>query len=338
MDHVAIDLGGRKSQICARRSSGEIFAEVAVPTAALEEWLAKLPKSRVIMETCAESIAISRYARQSGHDVRVVPATLVRSLGVGARRIKTDIRDARALSEASCRMELRGVHMRSNLARQRQIALGMRAGLVSARTLLINTVKGWLRTEVQSIGKHTAATFPEAVEDKFGEALPACVASQLVAIRALTEQIKTADKTLVSVAKADDIIARLMTVPGIGPTTATCFAAVVDTPERFPNTKALCSYLGLTPGESSSSDTVRRTGITKAGPPMLRQLLVQCAWTVWNHKTNTPLAQWASAIADRRGKRVAVVALARKLAAVMFAIWRDGTPYRFALTIREAAM
>src|SRR5260370_28204017 len=102
MDHCAIDLGGRKSQICVRDSQGQVLHEDRWDTASLPEYLRQLPRCRVILETCAEAFRIADAAKAAGHEVRVVPGTVVRMLGVGDRRTKTDRRDAQALSEASC--------------------------------------------------------------------------------------------------------------------------------------------------------------------------------------------------------------------------------------------
>ena len=106
MNHVAIDLGARESQICVRSAKGKILEEQKVTTKGLSKYFKKMKRSRVILETCAESFAVADWAKAAGHTVQVVPASLVRSLGVGSRGIKTDIRDARHLSSASCRMEL----------------------------------------------------------------------------------------------------------------------------------------------------------------------------------------------------------------------------------------
>src|SRR5450432_3253891 len=106
MEHVAIDLGGRKSQICIRVADGTVVREGLVPNETIKELLKGRPKSRVVVETCAEAFAIADVALSVGHEVRVVPATLVKSLGVGARRTKTDRRDARTISEVSCRIDL----------------------------------------------------------------------------------------------------------------------------------------------------------------------------------------------------------------------------------------
>src|SRR5512140_2195381 len=99
MDHIAIDLGGRESQICVRGPEGKILEEKRITTLALPRFLAGREKSVVVMETCTEAFRIADAARAAGHVVKVVAATLVKQLGVGARRTKTDQRDAQALSE-----------------------------------------------------------------------------------------------------------------------------------------------------------------------------------------------------------------------------------------------
>jgi hypothetical protein len=109
MEHIAIDLGGRESQICVRGPEGEIIEESRHPTARLSSYLKRRPPSRVILETSAEAFKVADQAIQLGHDVRVVPATLVPSLGVGSRGVKTDRRDAQILSEVSSRVDLPSV-------------------------------------------------------------------------------------------------------------------------------------------------------------------------------------------------------------------------------------
>jgi len=115
----------------------------------LPAFLAARPRSRVVVETCSEAFGIADAALQAGHEVRIVPSTLVRSLGVGARWLKTDRRDAQVLSEVSCRIDWPSVHVPTAQARQRKTLCGMREALVSARTKLVNTVRGWLRAEAQ---------------------------------------------------------------------------------------------------------------------------------------------------------------------------------------------
>jgi transposase len=330
MDHVTIDLGSKKSQICVRSSEGEIVEEKRWETWDLKRYLAGRPKSRVIVETCAEAFGVAALAKELGHETRIVPATLVRTLGVGARRTKTDQRDARALSEVSCRVDLPSVHIPKAESRERKTFCGMRDSLVGARTKVINTVRGWLRGQGQRLGKGSRATFTERVRAACGADLPDYVERQLRVVEALTAEINDADKELEAQAAQDETSRRLMTVPGVGPLTAIRYVAAIDDVGRFANAHQVESYLGLVPGESSSSERQQRLSITKAGPPALRWVLVQAAWalrTRCRQPTAVPLQLWAHRIELRRGKRIATVALARKLAGILYAIWRDGTGY-----------
>jgi transposase len=162
---------------------------------------------------------------------------------------------------------------------------------------------------------------------KLGVELPSPVQRQLEMIDQLTQQIAKANEELEQMALADPVTRRLMTVPGVGPVTATRFVAALDEVERFPDAHRVESYIGLTPGEDSSSDRQRRTSITKAGSTKVRWALVQAAWTLRRCRSHDPMVQWCLEVEKRRGKRVAVVALARKLAGVLYAMWRDGTVY-----------
>ena len=137
-------------------------------------------------------------------------------------------------------------------------------------------------------------------------------------------------------AELPEFLARAGFAPGVGPVTSVRFVAALDDVTRFATAHQLESYLGLTPGERSSSQTVRMTGITKAGPIALRRALVQAAWTLLRTQPNDPATRWATTIAARRGRFIAVVALARKLAGILFAMWRDGTPYRPSRSARPA--
>jgi len=330
MQHVAIDLGGKESQLCVRASDGQILLEQKVATRTLGIFFKRQPHSRIVLETCAEAFHIADLALSSAHEVRVVPATLVRSLGVGSRGIKTDRRDAQVLSEVSCRIDLPSVHVPSDVARQRRTLCGMRAALVDSRTALTNTVRGWSRTQLFKVAPTTTAHFPKRMRDAalaLPEGLPEAVDRLLKALDSLNEQIARADQELLELAEGDPICKRLMSVPGVGPVTSMRFVAAIDDVSRFATAHAVESYLGLTPGENSSSDRKQRTGITKAGPAAVRGALVQAAWNVRRTRPKDPIVVWAAGIEQRRGKFVATVAVARKLAGILFAIWRDGSVY-----------
>ena len=330
MEHVAIDLGARKSQICVRSADGQILEEKRWPTKDLDTYLAGRPTSRVIVETCAEAFCVADAARKLGHETRVVPATLVKTLGVGARRLKTDLRDARALSEVSSRIDLPSVHIPRTESRDRKTMCGMREALIGARTKIINTVRGWLRSRGRRIERGGKASLRQRVEVAWEGQLPSYVDRQLKLIEVLNTQLAEADAEVKSWATADETCTRLMTVPGVGPLTALRFVAALDDVTRFESAHQVESYLGLVPGESSSSERQQRLSITKAGPRALRWVLVQAAWALHlrcRRPEAIPLQLWAHRIEQRRGRRTAIIALARKLAGILFALWRDGSVY-----------
>lgn len=332
MNHVAVDLGSRQSQLCVRSAKGEIQQEGRLPNTELRGALAALPKSRVVLESSSEAFAVADLALAAGHEVNIVPSGLARNLGVGQRGVKTDKRDAQNLSIASCRMEtLPRVHLPSTQARELRRLLTSRAQLVTARTGMVNSVRGWLRSQLLRPTRGTRPdNFPERIRElalSRPEGLPEHIERLLKVVETLNEQLKEADKELENLAKAHSVCQRLMTVPGVGPVTASTFWATLDDANRFKTAHAVESYLGLTPGESSSGQTVQKLGITRAGSTRTRTALIQAAWSAWRTRPNDPMVKWARGIAQRRPVQVAVVALARKMVGILFALWRDETTY-----------
>lgn len=330
MDIIAIDVGSRKSQLCVRDERGEIREESSSYTMDLPELLKARPPGRVILETSAEAFALARAARSAGHQVVVVPSIFARTLGVGSRKVKTDRKDAQHLSAAAARTDsLPSVHVPSAAAQALREVNTSREALVRARTLLVNNVRGYLRTILTPV-KCSPATMPAAVRmclEREEGGLPIHIDRILTAIETLTEQIRAANKELSELAKANDNVRLLMTIPGVGPVSATRFVGAIDDPERFANASAVTSYLGLTAGQRSSGTKQRYTGITKAGPSSVRRVLGQAALQLWRIRPGDPAVLWANRIATRRGKAVAIIALCRKLAGVMYAMWRDRIPY-----------
>src|SRR5215207_6344218 len=156
----------------------------------------------------------------------------------------------------------------------------------------------------------------------------------------LNEQIKAADEQLARLVKEDEVVARLCTAPGVGPETATSFVSTLDEASRFAGPKQARAYLGLVPSERSSGERQQRGHISKAGPGRARRMLVEAAWTVLRRRStaNAALHEWGARIAARRGARVAVVALARKLAGILYAMWRDGTKFEARSPRAEAGL
>ncbi len=308
MDHIGIDLGGRDSQVCVRNSAGAIIEEARRPTTELGRWLASRAPARVVLETCTEAFRLAGVAQRHGHEVRVVAATLVRALGVGQRGLKNDERDARTLSEASCRIDLPSVHIPTVVSQEVKAMCVSREALVRTRTVLVNRVRSYLRSRIGERLRATPDTLPAKVRRALiddPEGLPAHLERLLVVLEALRAQIAEADVELKVLARADVRMRRLMTVPGVGPVTAARFVAALDDVGRFPNAASVASYLGLIPGENTTGFRTKRTRLTRAGAPQVRWALGQAAWSLYLHRPRDPMVQWAKQVAARRGAQVA---------------------------------
>lgn len=163
---------------------------------------------------------------------------------------------------------------------------------------------------------------------KLDDATRALVEPLLSVLELLDSQIALVDGKLEQLCRAEPVITQLMTVPGIGPIVAATFVSVVDEAGRFRNAHQVEAYLGLVPSEDSTGGRRRVGSITKQGNSYARAMLVQAAWCVLRLRDNSdPLKKWGEAVAQRRGKRISVIALARRLAGVLWAMWRHGTTY-----------
>jgi transposase len=145
----------------------------------------------------------------------------------------------------------------------------------------------------------------------------------------LNEQIAAADRRIEVLGAQDPVVALLRTAPGVGPITAAALVATADEITRFENAHQFEAFLGLVPGELSSGEKRRIGRITKQGNVRARYLLVEAAWRILRSKSTdtATLRAWALIIAARRGKRIAAVALARRLAGILYAMWRDNRPF-----------
>jgi transposase len=215
MDHIGIDLGSKESQVCVRNAAGEIVEEARRRTTDLAPWLAGRASARVVLEACTEAFRLAGLAQRHGHDVRVVAATLVRSLGVGQRGLKNDTRDARILTEASCRIDLPSVHIPTVVSQEVKAICVSREALVRMRTQLVNRVRSYLRSRMGHPLRATPETLAARVRRTLladPEGLPAHLDRVLVVLDALREEIAEADAELKALARADLRMQRLMSV------------------------------------------------------------------------------------------------------------------------------
>ena len=207
----------------------------------------------------------------------------------------------------------------------------MRQTLVQTRTKIINQIGAVLLAQGLRVGTGAAEHFAQRVQAvQMDLGLRELIDPLISVLTPLNERIEKLDKELTQRAKNDEQAQRLQQIPGVGPIISLMFLAVLDGASRFEGAHQVMSYLGLVPREMSSGEKQLRGHITKAGHGQMRVLLVQAAMGIMRLKKpeTARLHEWADKIAQRRGKRIATVALARRLSGVMWAMLRDGTQYQ----------
>lgn len=334
MDHIGIDLHKRESQICIVTEEGELIERtIRTGRERFGAVLGARRRARVLLEASTESEWVAQCLEALGHDVIVADPNYAPMYPERRRRVKTNRRDARTLATA-CRLgAYRPAHRVSPAQRRIRQQLTVRDVLVRTRTRAIAMTGALVRGEGLRVRSGKAEQFVARLQELvLPPALEGTLAPTLALLDMLDTEIQRADRAVEQVAVDDPVVTRLMTAPGVGPVTAAAFVATLDRADRFAGAHQVESYLGLVPSEDSSADGRRRGAITKAGNPRMRWLLVQAAWAVWHskHADAHPLRQWAQRIAQRRGRTIAIVALARRLAGMLFAMWRDGTPFEAA--------
>ena len=331
MENIGIDVHKRESQICIVTEQGEVFEQrIRTDRARFAEVLGKRCRAKILIEASTESEWVARCLEGLGHEVVVADPNFAAMYATRSRKVKTDKRDARTLAEA-CRLgAYRPAHRTSDARRHLKAQLAAREALVQTRAKFITMMGAFIRGHGLRVGTGSAAGFLDRLEKV---ELPGSIKSEVGPLMAvmlhLNKQIEFLDSVLEEVAKKDVDVGRLCTVPSVGPVTAAAFVAVLDDAQRFKGPHQVEAYLGLVPSERSSGETQRKGRITKAGNGRVRWLLVQVAVSMMRlrNPATTALRKWAEGIATRRGRKTAMVALARRLAGILFALMRDGSRY-----------
>jgi transposase len=332
MEYGAIDLHLRHSEICIVSTTGAVIVERRVDTTrqGFAGVFAHRPPLRVVIESSTDSEWAAETIATWGHEVVVVDPNYRLMYAHRPAGVKTNRRDARAMAEANRVGVYRAAHRVSAAQRDCRRALRVREQLVRMRTQLINQLRAQLRQEGYRLGSGAAESAVArltrlAVPDRLQQALTPLVA----VLERIGEEVAACTQALTERAGADRVVQRLMTAPGVGPITALTYRATLDTVERFAQAGAVTAYLGLVPRENSTGEYQRRGAITKTGPRAVRVLLVQAGWVIWRGRGGSAaLYAWVHGLAERRGRRIAIVALARRLARILFAMWRDDADYR----------
>lgn len=286
------------------------------------------PRARVAFEACREGWFVAQLLSGWGHEPVMVDTTRVKQLGIGQHGRKNDRIDAEVLATALLSGRIPRAHVLSAARQKLRLELSVRRSLVATRAQYVTSIRGIVRAGGGCIPKCRTSGFLETLREiALEQPTQQLIEPLRASLEVLTRKIAEMDLRIEELCEQEPLIRRLMTVPCVGSLVAAAFVSVIDEAGRFKNAHQVESYLGLVPSEDSTGGRRRLGAISKAGNPYLRSLLVEVSWTLLRKKDGDPLARWARQIARRRGPRIAVVALARRLAGVLWAVWRDGTVY-----------
>jgi transposase len=318
MEIIGLDLHQRESQLSSKADDGTITdRRLATSRERFTAVLGGRPRARILLEASTESEWVARHLESRGHAVIVADPNHAPMYAHRSRRTKTDKRDARTLMDACETGAWRPAYRLSEARRHVRAELAVRDALVRTRTRSIARAKALVRRDGLRVPTSASTLVPTWIAElDLSPTLTTELAPLFAVFAPLKAQLAVADARIAAFAKEDPIAARLTTAPGVGPVTASAFVATVDDIARFRTAHELEAYLGLIPCERSSGEKRQLGHITKAGNGRMRWLLVEAAWQILRSRSaeTAALRAWSLQIAQRRGKRIAVVALARRLA------------------------
>jgi transposase len=326
---VGLDLGDRYSHYCILTHTGELMEEGRIQStaAALDKQFGSGPRMRIALETGGHSPWISRLLESYGHQVIVANARKIPT--VTASESKNDRNDAEQLARMAA-FDPRLLHPIEHRSLERQQDLNLvhtRSVLVRVRTMLVNSVRGLVKSGGGRLPACSSEAFPERARAAIGVELKKACEPLLEQIAQMNRSIAAMDKQIEGLETKYPEIAVLRTVPGVGPVVAACYVLTLDSPEAMETNRQAGAYLGLRPRQQQSGDSNPQCGITKTGNIYLRSLLVQSAqYILGRFGQDSELRRWGLKLAasgGKRGKKRALVAVARKLAVVLLSMWRN---------------
>ena len=331
---IGLDLGDRSSWYCVLDEAGSVLLEQRLSTTpkALREVFGGMPRSRIALETGMHSPWVSRLLSELGHEVIVAHARNVRL--IGESRKKDDRLDAQTLARLA-RIDpelLSPVKHRSAKAQADLSVIRARAGLVRARTALVNTARGLAKSYGERLrGCNVRNMNPEKAEGLSPE-LQAALQPLLAALGSLSERIAEYNQRIEKLAQESyPQVALPKQVKGVGTLIALTFLLTLEDPHRFCKSRDVGCYLGLQPGRRNSGQNEPQLHISKEGDPYLRTLLVQGAHHILGpFGADSDLRRWGLKLAERggkSGKKRAIIATARKLAVLLHHLWVSGEEY-----------
>ncbi len=335
MEHFAgLDVGTKATSVCVIDQEGGIVFEAEVPTdpdaltRALKKW--RLSLRRVGHEVGSMSPWLQRQLEARDLKMVCLDAFAARSV-MKAQRNKTDKNDARGIANLVRTGWFRAVHIKSDASYRLRYLLGQRETLVRKRVDVENSVRQSLKVFGLRMGIVGKPGFAGRARELVGDdpLLSALVDAMLRVRAVMMEEIARLHKLIIGIVARDEVCRRFMAIPGVGPITALTYKTAIDDPSRFKNSKLVGAYFGLTPKRWQSGETIDRQGrISKQGDKDVRRCLFEAAHILLvKYRGKTPIKTWGEKLMQAKGHHKAAVAVARRLAMAMWAMWRDGTEF-----------
>ncbi len=340
MKILALDLGKYKTVGCdyERESGKHRFRASATTPAALERMVQEVKPDRVVIEVCNIAGWVCDLLRGMGVAVQVANTS---DDAWRWRKVKkkNDRSDALKVAQLSAVNQLRDVHIPIIEVRQWRALIAFRQQLVRRRGKIKNHIRDLLLTEGEILprGAKCWTQLGVARLEAMAKPLPEVGLNELwrgqlhielQQLRTVQAEITVVEEKLEAIAAADPRVALLRTIPGVGPRLAEAIVALLDRPERFHNTREVSAYIGMVPKELDSGETVRRGPITKHGSRLVRSLLVEVAWAGLRYNPWVRQTYQRISGGKKSRKKIAIVAVGRRLLVRCWAMLRDGTNWR----------
>lgn len=328
---IGLDLAKSVFQAHGADASGQAVFRKRLRRDQVVRFFAEQPRCLVAMEACASAHYWAREIGALGHETRLIPPAYVKPF---VKRQKNDMADAEAICEAAQRPTMRFVTPKSAEAQAAAVIFRTRDLLVRQRTQLISALRGHLAEfgHIARKGPGHIANLIQVVRDP-GADLPSEARSVLMiaveALEALQARIAGLDRQILARAKASALARRLMTIPGVGPVLATAMVALAPAPSTFRRGRDFAAWVGLTPRQHSSGGKERLGRTTKMGERSLRRLLILGASSAARMAARRGAADpWLARMLARKPRMLVTVALANKMARIVWALMTHGGSYR----------
>jgi transposase len=330
---IGIDLGKTTFHLVALDQRGKVVSKQKFSRKQLLAYSANLPNSLIGMEACAGAHFLGAALRDQGHDVRLIPAQFVKPF---LKSNKNDFLDAEAIAEAVARENMRFVPIKTDDQLDLQALHRVRDRLVHRRTALINQIRGFLLERGITFAKgpanlrHQMPAILEDAEQNLTPRLRSLLAHLWQEWKGLNSDIECVSDEIDAIAGQDAACQRLRQIPGVGPLVATATVAAIGNGAAFRKGREFAAWLGLVPRQRSTGGKAHLLGISKRGNVYLRRMFIHGARAVLlcvKHDTGR-LWQWMRQLELRAPRNKVIVAVANKLARIVWAVLSSGNEYR----------